>query len=486
MLFSEAYCISKGHEKEWLDPSFDSDIPLFIDPILLSKTKNPYFKESKEKINLFFQKTFEKIAKARKKGLKALKTTEEILKFKEPKETLIGYTQDGSAGRGLGLNFSLKLRDSIVDLIDMGIDDLPENIAIFNLLVEGIGPDGISDMITNIIKDDLVKYTQGICQKEKIPTKEFLVNNLGYDYDNDLWNMDRVPLPENKRDKKNPVILIPKDILRSEEIINIINFEYYFNSIDNDTLRKRATKIFTSNLDTKKIKKAIKENPKEAKAILGEYIKFAESLDYSILNIGEKEFFYKFHRFFKEIVSTLPIKKTEEKTEASLINFVEEVIQQYKHVVEKRQGWEFFFDENNKPKTERTMQILFWDIADTMCKLNKDIVISPEGQTGRGPVDFKFSLGFDKKIVVEIKRILNADFYKGYFNQLPTYIKSDEAIKGYYVSIKLRDQDTARYQNLLRKIEEGEKIEEIKKEIKDKMEPVEIDARIKLTASKVK
>lgn len=484
MLFSEAYNIRYSEDRDWVDHSLQGDTALFIDPVLLLKTDHPYLTDSQNKIKRFFQNAFEKIAKVRGKGEIALKSAEEILRFKEPKETLLGYTISGCAGRGLGPDFSRKLRDTIVDFIDMGIEELSENLAIFNLLVEGIGADGISDMITNIIKKDLVKYTQHICKKEGIPMKSFIVQNLGYDYENDIWDSGREKLPLNKYDKKTSVILVPRDILRSNEIVNVEDFEYYLSSIDNQELRSKAAKIFTSNLNISKIKEATKNNPSEAKAIFEDYFDLLKNTKHEATDFRDRQLFYKFNKFMKEISSEIPLQKTSKNNEKSLISFVEAVINQYKRIVEQRQGWKLFFDEKDKIKPERIMQILFWNIADTMVQLNGKISVHAESQTGRGPVDFKFLEGFDKKIVVELKKIKSSEFYDGYFKQLPAYIESDNAIKGYYVAIKLEDSDTAKFQNLLRKIDDN--LVKIDKKIKLKMNPIEIDGRIKKTASKIR
>lgn len=484
MYFSEAYNIKYSEDRDWVDHSLQGDTALFIDPVLLLKTKHPYLMDSQNKIKEFFQNAFEKIAKVRGKGELALKSVEELFRFKEPKETLLGYTISGGAGRGLGPDFSRKLRDTIVDFMDMGIEDLSENLAIFNLLVEGIGQDGISDMITNIIKKDLVKYTQHVCLKENVPMKEFIVENLGYDYENDMWDSGREKLPLNKYDKKTSVILVPKDILRTDEIVNVEDFEYYLSSIDNNELRGKATKIFTSNLNISKIKSATKNNPHDAKLIFEDYFNLLKNTKHEASDFRDRQLFYKFNKFMKNIGSEIPLKATDKSDEESLVSFVEAVINQYKRIVEKRQGWELFFDENDKIKPERIMQILFWDIADTMVQLNGKISVHAESQTGRGPVDFKFTEGFDKKIVVEIKKIKSPEFYSGYFKQLPTYMESDDAVKGYYVAIKLEDSDSARFQNLLRKLEDN--LDGIDKKIKPNMKPIEIDGRIKKTASKIK
>jgi len=66
----------------------------------------------------------------------------------------------------------------------------------------------------------------------------------------------------------------------------------------------------------------------------------------------------------------------------------------------------------------------------------KDIDITPEYETGQGPVDFKFSQGERKKILIEIKLASNLNYVKGYDKQLTTYQKvTTGVIAAYFIFI---------------------------------------------------
>ena len=56
--------------------------------------------------------------------------------------------------------------------------------------------------------------------------------------------------------------------------------------------------------------------------------------------------------------------------------------------------------------------------------------ISPEPNSGRGPVDFKISRGEDKT-VIEIKLTSNNDCLHGFEVQIEEYAKSEEQITKY-------------------------------------------------------
>ena len=70
------------------------------------------------------------------------------------------------------------------------------------------------------------------------------------------------------------------------------------------------------------------------------------------------------------------------------------------------------------------------------CEAN-DLDITPEAETGRGPVDFKFSHGLQRRVLVEIKLSTNTHLKKGYTKQLKIYNESENPISSYYVVINV-------------------------------------------------
>jgi len=483
MLFSEKYKIEKSWEKEWFDPILDSDTKLFIDPLLVFRTKIPEFSKSKEKIRKFFQFAFEEVARVRKKGINELEKVNSLLSFREPKELLLGYTSQGSAGRGIGEDFSKKIRDAIIEFIDYGLEDLAEYVGTFTLIVEGIGPDGISDLVANIIKDDLVEYTRRICLEENIETAQYLVNNLGYDYDLKMWRRERVSLPKNSIYPKNPVILVPKEILRANEAIELKDLEYYLARIPNKELRIEASRLFTTELDTNKIRNALDQDPITSKKVLKSYLESLEnSENLSPYNFDfDPNLIYKFEIFLSRLKENLPKKETLQKDKDSLKQFVNDVIDQYKLVIENRESYWLLYNEDDQPKSEDACQRLFWAIAETMCLKNREVVINRESQTGRGPVDFRFSNGYPNKIIVELKHVKSPKIFPGLEKQLITYINAEGSDYGYYLVIKLKPQDTARFYRLKMRFDK------LKEEDKRKIIIRDIDARIdnKVSASKL-
>jgi len=481
MLFSEYYNIKLKGDENWFDPTLENDTLLFIDPMLVFQTDVEELHHSKQKIINFFQYAFEIVTLAKGKTGKYREVALDILSFKETQETKLGYCNYGSGGSGIGREFARKVFDAMVDFIDLGLEGVGAYISPFSMFAEGIGADRISDIITDIIKKDLIIYTQKICKEKNIPTQEFLIKN--FEFNREIgWVDKKTPLPKDPTTNKG-IILVPKSFLRTHEVLEIIDFQSYLSYMENEELRKKSTRIIAGNLDKEKLKEIAKQHPSTLKDLLEGYIQFKEkqkNLPYDLKN--DPNLLYWFTNEIEKLKKDLP--KIESKTEdfESLKKFVESVLNQFKSIVEGKEGYKLLFNDDETPKKEKASQILFWGISETMCKLNGKISVSREAQTGRGPVDFKFSHGYLDKIQVEIKLASSGQLYSGLEKQFVTYLEADETCLGYYVPIKLLGRDNARVIRL-----EGN-YEKFDDKIKQKIKILSINAYPgeKKSASKVK
>jgi len=114
---------------------------------------------------------------------------------------------------------------------------------------------------------------------------------------------------------------------------------------------------------------------------------------------------------------------------------------------------------------------------DYYCKIN-GFDISPESNTGIGPVDFKVSKGTDKT-VIEIKLTSNSETLHGFEVQIEEYAKSEETDKKIFLLVD-NGKDSYRVKQVVDKFNErqarGEKPADV----------VFIDARPKESASTYK
>jgi hypothetical protein len=109
---------------------------------------------------------------------------------------------------------------------------------------------------------------------------------------------------------------------------------------------------------------------------------------------------------------------------------VHEAIALFKKQVEVGDLWRELWT-GGKPKKERAAQLIFQAISDAYCKAN-NIDISPETNMGGGPVDFKFSTGYEARVLVELKRD-SGTVKHGYETQLEHYKKAADSFFGIFV-----------------------------------------------------
>jgi hypothetical protein len=110
-----------------------------------------------------------------------------------------------------------------------------------------------------------------------------------------------------------------------------------------------------------------------------------------------------------------------------------QIIKQFKILVEDKGLWKLMY-HNDVPRPEHNSQRLFFAVADAYCKAN-NIDLSPEVDSGNGPVDFKLSHGHHAKVLVEIKLSKNQKLVAGYTKQLEAYKDAEETTKAVYLIV---------------------------------------------------
>ncbi|MEW5912628.1 MAG: hypothetical protein AB1814_08735 [Thermodesulfobacteriota bacterium] len=416
-----------------LDPTLNVDTPLFIDPLLLPFSNN---KLINKKAKLSFRKYFENIISvlqnSKSTGDFAWRNAERLLTFHEVKGTCLGYGITSVSGRAFGRVLRTRLLTTAKDVIDLGVKD-PDLFPVMALLEEGIGPDLISDMTTNVIIDELFEFTENIC------------NSLGIKVDifEKRYKAQRVKLPRNPFfPKKNvPVIFVPLDILRtlpiSKDWDSILDATW-----ENEELRERVNRLIgmiwqaKTKKDKMKVKEALKKRVltnKEAFETLLAMIKTVEPVHYDSEADPSGHVFWR--RLIDEIAAKAPlsINIPSPQNEEQAYDIVSQIINQFSFLIEKRRLSTELYHEG-RPRHESAAQKLFFAVALSYCRANH-VDVTPEAETGNGPVDFKFSSGFSGRILVEIKLSTNKKILAGYTKQLRKYMEGEETNKGFYVVI---------------------------------------------------
>ena len=165
-----------------------------------------------------------------------------------------------------------------------------------------------------------------------------------------------------------------------------------------------------------------------------ELIKSVDKVPYDAEADKNGEFFWR--KIIKLIKNDHPLDlskyKKEELTEDEFVDLVKSIIYEFKILIEDKGIWKELWSEEGKPRKEKAVQRLLFTVAYSYCKAN-DLDLSPETDSGNGPVDFKISKGFNKKIVVEIKLSTNHSLVHGYEKQLEIYKGADDTNLGIFI-----------------------------------------------------
>lgn len=130
--------------------------------------------------------------------------------------------------------------------------------------------------------------------------------------------------------------------------------------------------------------------------------------------------------------------------EAEFFDVVRSLFYEIRHVIEQDDGYKLLIttaaDGTPTLRSEEDVQIALKHWLRPMCRaLNIDM--DRELRTGRGFLDFKFSIGHDLRCMAEVKLFNNTRLQNGLGNQMPIYMMADKLHNGIYVPIFLEASD---------------------------------------------
>ncbi len=438
-----------GVDEKWLqrkgifNPTLDVDSPLFIDPFLLPHSKHKEFSECAfEAYEGHFSEILRLLLLSEEIGDKAWVGALSKFKFSEAKGmggTCLGYSKSSTDhGKAFGKIKSLRSLMWAYGVVKLGVKD-PEMFSSLPLFEDGIGPDLISDMITNITLPCILKFNSrvlGLMKSElgvDVLTRQFTLKGLP------------VALPENPHASGSPIILLADDVLKH---LPLMDDPMGLRGIaeHNADLRGRVNdhigEVFKIRYkkDKERISAQAMATAQAFQAFL-DLLKQSEKEPYNLYRDPQGLVVWSTLAADYAAVNQLKITDDPKLSRLDRIDAVcQAIIKQFTRAVETQRMWRVFYVDQ-EPRPERFAQLLFLAIATAYCVAN-DLDISPESDAGAGPVDFKFSSGSDK-VVVEIKLSTNSSVVKGYEKQLKAYMAAEDTSRGHYVLIDVGKIGTA-------------------------------------------
>jgi len=437
--------------------SLVNDLPLFIDPFLLFDSPKPEYQALHAEI-IDYLKFLRDVSGT---GNLTQAHVDEWFRFAEVRQNWLGFSRSGNSGNGLGGRFAATLhRNSHLVFRDFGAESITESSHLEKLclLSDGVGRDHLSDFVTNLIKRFLLEYTQEFARTHlrADQMRSVAVQRVRFNHQSHRWMRGMYELPFIHGDF---VILTPKDMLtRDEAWINrgdlLDGFEDIYQSIPNDQLRHQIDGYFMARLG---------EDASDArrKAIAAKAIEeFPIVLDYFIRS--KEDSGDEAHRVSNKKVSD---------TQEQFVDRVSELVRDHlqgtsfygggdsfnesmarvrflKDVIEHKDGWRIFYVRDQPITQEAHLQLLY-----RLTWFASPMDVNREVNNGRGPVDYKVSMGDADKTLVEFKLARNTKLKANLKNQVRIYEVANDTKSSITVILYFTDGEWERVQKILRDLE---------------------------------
>jgi len=436
MYFSSQFGIACDDLDDWFDPILNTDTKLFVDPFLIFQDNDASWAGAHGRLISHFNTCFRLIAEGSRKSFsvpyqKALA----LLRFPEPREFCLGYTESGTRGAGGGPGYARLIAAAMQDAIDRGLQDLRhfEELGVVN---EGIGPDRISDLTCNVLRGDFIRYTAAICERHDVPTRQVRVGGASFDTSRLAWRSESVQLPWNPFTGR-PILLVPTRFLRE---LPTLNADDWWENYEAEQLRNDLNYEVMGKVNKKTIVAAARLNPDSVRTWTTEK-EAAQATSYDFAR--DPRGVWQWERAADEYVRGAPLAIPAPNDGTQFVEVVSTVLDAFKHFVEQGGGWKLLWNDDGSEKPEEAAQLLFKGIAQHYCTAN-NIVLDREVNLGVGLVDFKFSNGYRNRAHIEVKKLHNGRFWNGLVEQLPAYLRSDQCDLGWFLPIQYRSGGTSK------------------------------------------
>lgn len=356
------------------DSLLDRDSNFFINIIRLKKSTTPEFVEAYKYLNQYFTDIATLLNSADSPDIKDpfYRSARKKFSFHETNGINLGFSKF-QHGSGWGEVTSSQVLQDAYKIIKKGSTQ-PEIFHLVSLFEENVAGDRLSDMIASIIEKYIFQYTLRIMNQLNISKKThpeftFLKNGL-------------VKNPF----KKDPILLLPVEILHE---LPIAKDWYDIDNVifENETIRREINaeigfvwEKWSSSEQKDFLKQHIFMEPDACRRVIDGYKN--EELPQLNPKIDPDYFAASLLKEMKKDISFSAKKKEPTSFEAAM-----DVINILKDWVENNRGWSEIQDAPSK-KREKSVQSFMHLAAKYYVEMN-NIDLSPETDSGRGPIDIK-------------------------------------------------------------------------------------------------
>ena len=194
----------------FIDVDVSRDTALFIDPAAIANLNSEWANSCTAAVKSYFQRVLDKVVAGDRSGARTL-----LSFLHEQNATHLGHSsvsKGSGVGPGLATRFYKELSTS--QAVASGLVKDLEDTA---LLIEGVREDRISDVVTNIIRRQLIEFTQGSANFYGIPLATGVAVGSYWDVSTKKWVQQTFDLPVTPH---GPLILVPKAIVRKSLLLS--------------------------------------------------------------------------------------------------------------------------------------------------------------------------------------------------------------------------------------------------------------------------
>lgn len=437
------------------DISVVSDLPVFIDPFLLFNSSNRKYAALHHQILDYLRFLRDQASDDLDPGL-----IKSWYTFREVKQNWLGFTVGGNDGRGLGPKFAKALHAALGDILKNFGDETitsSSHLEKLALIRPGVGRDSISDFTTNLIKHFLLDYTEKFANRHlsESDVKHVTVERAAFNYGTETWMSRTYTLPWTDGDF---VILTPADLLtRDDTWINradmLGSFDRLPGVVDNDQLRADVNRYFKSIL-TRKPTQRERDRARAATILafpelIDCYIKLKEDTgDQAVATSREKV--DSTLRLARQVqVAARDITDKTDLFERPWTSFDEALaaVHIFKDYVENQDGYRIINRGNGKPLASEADVQAFFGLLLQASRFD----VNREPNNGRGPVDFKISMGLDKSLI-EFKLAKSSSLERNLSNQVDIYEAANKTKKSVFVVICYTAADKTKINRVIKRL----------------------------------
>ena len=438
--------------------SLVTDLPLFIDPFLLFNSKRADYHNLHEEIIRYLRFLRDRAAS----GPLGVGLKDSWYRFPEIPQTWLGFSESGNKGLGLGPSFGGKLHDNLANIFrDFGSEKITRSSHLEKLclITDGVGNDKISDFVTNLIHGFLLRYTEQFAKLQIPPhlCREFAASRVRFNYETETWESGIFTLPALGSDY---VLLTPTDILTKDDTwINrndlINDFARIPNALPSKQLREQVNNYFSKRLPREPTRKeydrAVLDTIGAFPALIDAYIRHKEDSGEVAKGIsGEKVAFSNalYVQQFGQLAQLLADQSGFYDSPGITYQEARNRVDFFKDVIENKGGHAFFYVKGKVVERETDLHLLY-----RLTWFGTPVDVTREANDGRGPVDYKISMGSADKTLVEFKLASNSQLKRNLLNQAGVYERASDAKKTIKVIVYFSESQLRRVRGILRAIE---------------------------------